>query len=58
MTALEFAAWMIAHPDAPYDKLVELFESLNNEEQEKLREAMRNVHNENGPAMELAQREP
>ena len=39
MTALKFAAWMIAHPVAPYDKLVELFESLNNEEQEKLREA-------------------
>ena len=50
MTALKFAAWMIAHPVAPYDKLVELFESLNNEEQEKLREAMRNVHNENGEA--------
>ena len=43
MTALEFAAWMIAHPDAPYDKLVELFEALDDDEQERIREAIRNV---------------
>ena len=43
MTALKFAAWMIAHPDTPYDKLVELFEALDDDEQEKIREAIRNV---------------
>ena len=43
MTALEFAAWMIAHPDAQYEKLVALFESLDVFEQEALRAAMRAV---------------
>lgn len=50
MTALEFAAWMVSHPDAPYNKLVELFEALDDDEQEKIREAIRNVDNENGEA--------
>ena len=50
MTALEFAAWMIAHPDAQYEKLVALFESLDVFEQEALRAAMRAVADrETGP---------
>ena len=43
MTALEFAAWMIAHPDAQYEKLVALFEFLDVFEQEALRATMRVV---------------
>jgi len=39
MKALEFTAWMIAHPNAPFDELVMLFDAMSAEERAKIKEA-------------------